>query len=39
MFRLVENTSAVVIHRSVKEYLEAKGFTQLMFVAPDEWIG
>lgn len=39
MFRLVENTSAVMIHRRVKEYLESKGFSQLMFVDPAEWIG
>jgi len=39
MFRLAENTSAIVIHCSVKEYLEAKGFDMLSFVEPKDWIG
>ncbi|MCP4268424.1 MAG: hypothetical protein GY777_23085 [Candidatus Brocadiaceae bacterium] len=39
MFRLAENTSAIVIHHSVKEHLEKKGFDMLTFVDPDSWIG
>ncbi len=39
MFRLAENTSAIVIHRSVKEHLEKKGFNMLTFVEPGDWIG
>ncbi|MCX9155423.1 hypothetical protein OPU71_04725 [Niveibacterium sp. 24ML] len=39
MFRLAENTSAVVVHESVKVHLQAKGFEMLTFVAPSEWVG
>jgi len=39
MFRLAENTSAIVIHRSVKEHLVRKGFTMLSYVEPKDWIG
>ncbi len=39
MFRLAENTSAIVIHRSVKEHLIEKGFTMLSYVEPKDWIG
>lgn len=39
MFRLAENTSAIVIHRSVKEHLVKKGFTMLSYVQPEDWIG
>ncbi len=39
MFRLAENTSAIVIHRSVKEHLVEKGFTMLSYVEPKDWIG
>ncbi|WP_167509545.1 imm11 family protein [Corallococcus llansteffanensis] len=39
MFRLAENTSAVVVHASVKEYLLAQGFDMLTFVPPEDWMG
>ncbi|TQV85887.1 imm11 family protein [Aliikangiella coralliicola] len=39
MFRLAENTSAIVIHRSVKEHLVKKGFNMLTYVEPKDWIG
>ena len=39
MFRLAENTSAVVVSRKVKELLEARNFTQLTFIAPESWMG
>lgn len=39
LFRLEENSIAIVIHRSVKEYLEKKGFDMLTFQKPGEWIG
>ncbi len=39
MFRLVENTSAVVIHKKVKEFLESRGFDQLRFFLPEDWMG
>lgn len=39
MFRLAENTSAVVVHRKIKEFLEARDFTQLSFIEPENWMG
>jgi hypothetical protein len=39
MFRLAENTSAVVIDERVKDYLLAHGFDMLTFVPPEEFIG
>ena len=39
LFRLAENISGVVIHRSVKEYLESKGGFELTFKEPKDWIG
>jgi len=39
MFRLAENTSAIIIHHSVKEHLEKNGFDMLTFVDPSNWIG
>lgn len=39
MFRLAENTSAVVVHRSVRAHLLAEGFDMLTFVPAREWIG
>ena len=39
MFRLAENTSAIVIHHSVKEHLLKKDFTMLTYVEPKDWVG
>ncbi len=39
LFRLEENSIAIVIHHSVKEYLEDKGFDMLTFVDPGNWVG
>lgn len=39
MFRLAENTSAVVVHERVKDHLLAHGFDMLSFVPPEEFIG
>jgi hypothetical protein len=39
MFRLAENTSAILVHRKVKEYLQREGFTQLRFIPPERWVG
>jgi hypothetical protein len=39
LFRLAECVSGIVIHRSVKEYLESKGGFGLSFVHPSDWIG
>jgi hypothetical protein len=39
MFRLAESVNAVVVHRSVKAYLESKGGFELTFTEPEKWIG
>ncbi len=39
MFRLAESVNAVVVHRSVKEYLESKGGFELTFTEPGNWVG
>lgn len=39
MFRLAENTSAIVVHRSLRDHLCAAGFDQLRFVPPETWVG
>lgn len=39
MFRLAESVNAIVIHRSVKEYLEMKGGFDLTFTEPENWVG
>ena len=37
MFRLAENPSAIMVHKSVKEHLENKGFEMLTFMEPEMW--
>ena len=37
MFRLAENPSAIMVHKSVKEHLENKGFDMLAFMEPEMW--
>ncbi|EKR71286.1 hypothetical protein LEP1GSC041_1660 [Leptospira noguchii str. 2006001870] len=39
MFRLAENTSAIVVHESVRKHLEFRGFDQLIFINPEDWVG
>jgi len=39
MFRLAECVSGIVVHESVKRFVEAKGFPQLDWVEPKEWVG
>ncbi len=39
MFRLAESINAVVVHQSVKEYLESKGGFELTFTKPENWVG
>lgn len=39
MFRLAENTSAVVVHKKVRQHLESCGFDQLLFIKPEDWVG
>ncbi|NTV97269.1 MAG: hypothetical protein HGA75_17960 [Thiobacillus sp.] len=38
MFRLAENTSTILVHRRVKETLEAAGFETIYFMAPPEYM-
>lgn len=39
MFRLAENTSAVVVHQRVAKHLRENGFDMLAFIPPEEWTG
>jgi hypothetical protein len=39
LFRLAENISMIVIHQSVKEFLQERGFVNLTFTNPAEWSG
>lgn len=39
MFRLAENTSAIMVHRALKDRLRREGFDQLRFIAPEKWFG
>jgi hypothetical protein len=39
MFRLAENTMAVMVHESVKDHLLERGFDMLTFVEPKDWVG
>jgi hypothetical protein len=39
MFRLAENVSAIVVHKSVKQAVEEKGIRHLDFVEPQDWMG
>lgn len=39
LFRLAECVSALVVHDSVKRFLETRGGFGLTFVAPERWIG
>lgn len=39
LFRLEEKRSMIVIHESIKKFLEARGFTTLTFTDPAEWSG
>jgi hypothetical protein len=39
MFRLAENTSAIVVQSAVRDRLLAEGFDQLTFLEPEEWMG
>jgi hypothetical protein len=37
MFRLAEALSTIVVHRTVRERVEAAGITTLSFYAPSDW--
>jgi len=39
MFRLAENTSAVLVHERVKDHLKKSGFGMLRFRRPEKWVG
>ena len=39
MFRLAQNTSAVLVHKRVKEYVDAAGIDTLTWFRPEEWAG
>jgi len=39
MFRLAENTSAILVHEKVRQHLLEKGFAMLSFLEPEEWMG
>jgi hypothetical protein len=39
MFRLAENTSAIVVHERLKTHLLSRGFDSLDFLLPDQWVG
>jgi hypothetical protein len=37
LFRLAENTAAILVHGSVRDYLVSNGFPDDMFVPPQDW--
>lgn len=39
MFRLAENISAVMVHKRVREAVEAQGIDDLTWFNPEEWAG
>lgn len=39
MFRLAENTNALIVHETVKKQLLSKGFNMLSFLPPERWMG
>jgi hypothetical protein len=39
LFRLAENCSAIMVHHSIKEAIEAKGIPGIVFYADGEWAG
>jgi len=39
MFRLAECASGIVVHRTVRDHLKAKGGFGLVFIPPSMWIG
>jgi len=39
MFRLAENTSAIIVHRSVKAAVEAAGIKHVNFLKPSDFMG
>ena len=39
MFRLAENTSAVIVHERVKQAVETQGIQTLSWISPERWAG
>jgi hypothetical protein len=39
MFRLAENTSAIIVHERVRDHLLDRGFDMLAFIPPERWMG
>ncbi len=39
MFRLAEATNGIVVHESIKHYLESSGIDTLTFLPPENWAG
>lgn len=39
MFRLAESVNGIVVHESVKFYIEKSGINTLTFTPPEKWIG
>lgn len=39
MFRLAENTSAVLVHERIRDRIEANGIVTLTWLRPEEWAG
>jgi hypothetical protein len=39
MFRLAENTSAVLVHERIRDRIEASGIGTLTWVRPEQWAG
>lgn len=39
MFRLAENTSAVMVHERLKDHLKQAGFDMLKFMKPEKFVG
>jgi hypothetical protein len=39
MFRLAEATNGIVVHESIKHFVEAAGIDALTFLPPENWAG
>ena len=38
MFRLEENINALMVHEKVRDHLVARGFDNLKFIKPEDWV-
>jgi hypothetical protein len=39
MFRLAENTSAILVHERLRDHLKAAGFSMLRYMKPEKFVG